>query len=126
MPFAALSEDANTRLRAVGKMIRDYHDAVSDFHPPQNAQWNVAMPSPTVELIAHHDLAPWNLISDPRGLVFIDWDGAGPGSRLWDLSYAAHGDGTPLMSPLRVSVASCWRRLRSVTSVPTGHDRVGA
>jgi hypothetical protein len=23
--------------------------------------------------------------------VFIDWDGAGPGSRLWDLAYAAHG-----------------------------------
>jgi hypothetical protein len=24
-------------------------------------------------------------------LTFIDWDGAGPGSRLWDLAYAAHG-----------------------------------
>ena len=23
--------------------------------------------------------------------VFIDWDGAGPGSRLWDQAYAAHG-----------------------------------
>ena len=23
--------------------------------------------------------------------VFIDWDGAGPGSRLWELAYAAHG-----------------------------------
>jgi Ser/Thr protein kinase RdoA (MazF antagonist) len=23
--------------------------------------------------------------------VFIDWDGAGPGTRLWDLGYAAHG-----------------------------------
>ena len=23
--------------------------------------------------------------------MFIDWDNAGPGSRLWDLSYAAHG-----------------------------------
>jgi thiamine kinase-like enzyme len=23
--------------------------------------------------------------------VFIDWDGAGPGSRLWDLGYVAHG-----------------------------------
>jgi Ser/Thr protein kinase RdoA (MazF antagonist) len=23
--------------------------------------------------------------------VFIDWDNAGPGSRLWDLAYAAHG-----------------------------------
>ena len=23
--------------------------------------------------------------------MFIDWDGAGPGTRLWDLSYAIHG-----------------------------------
>lgn len=23
--------------------------------------------------------------------VFIDWDNCGPGSRLWDLAYAAHG-----------------------------------
>jgi hypothetical protein len=23
--------------------------------------------------------------------VFIDWDGAGPGSRLWDLGYAVAG-----------------------------------
>jgi hypothetical protein len=23
--------------------------------------------------------------------VFIDWDGAGPGSRLWDLAYAMKG-----------------------------------
>jgi Ser/Thr protein kinase RdoA (MazF antagonist) len=34
----------------------------------------------------------------PRGISsataiggFIDWDAAGPGSRLWDLAYAAHG-----------------------------------
>ncbi len=27
----------------------------------------------------------------PDRWVFIDWDNAGPGSRLWDLAYAAHG-----------------------------------
>ena len=31
-----------------------------------------------------------NLVLGER-LAFIDWDGAGPGSRLWDLAYAAHG-----------------------------------
>lgn len=39
----------------------------------------------------HHDLAPWNLVLGDYRWVFIDWDNAGPGSRLWDLAYAAHG-----------------------------------
>ncbi len=32
----------------------------------------------------------WDLEGGHRW-VFIDWDNAGPGSRLWDLAYAAHG-----------------------------------
>lgn len=31
------------------------------------------------------------LVRDGDRWVLIDWDGAGPGSRLWDLAYAAHG-----------------------------------
>jgi len=34
-------------------------------------------------------LAPWNLVRDGDRWVFIDWDGAGPASALWDLGYAA-------------------------------------
>ena len=33
--------------------------------------------------------ASWNLVIDGDRLVFIDWDGAGPSTRLWDLAYAA-------------------------------------
>lgn len=78
-------------LGRVGRLIRDLHDALADFEPPPDAQWNVVIPPDRADLICHHDLAPWNLVRSADRWVFIDWDGAGPGSRLWDLAYAAHG-----------------------------------
>ncbi len=78
-------------LRRLGRMIRDLHDAVQGFEPPPGAVWNVVIPPDRTDLICHNDLAPWNLVRDGQRWVFIDWDGAGPGSRLWDLAYAAHG-----------------------------------
>jgi len=79
-------------LRRVGRIIRELHDVAASFVPPADARWNVVIPPDATDLICHHDLAPWNLVlgEDDRW-VFIDWDGAGPGSRLWDLAYAAHG-----------------------------------
>lgn len=85
-------------LRRLGRLIRRLHDAAAGFVPPAGAVWNVVIPPDREELICHHDLAPWNLVrgadADADGgerWVFIDWDGAGPGSRPWDLAYAAHG-----------------------------------
>jgi len=80
-----------TRITEVGRVIRRLHDASSTFIPPVGAIWNVAITPDRADLICHHDLAPWNLVRTPTDLTFIDWDGAGPGSRLWDLAYAAHG-----------------------------------
>jgi Ser/Thr protein kinase RdoA (MazF antagonist) len=97
-PADALPPMTEPELRRAGRLIRDLHDAVAGFVPPADAEWNVLIAPDREELICHHDLAPWNLV---RGTgagaeggerwVFIDWDGAGPGSRLWDLAYAAHG-----------------------------------
>lgn len=78
-------------LARVGQLIRDLHDASSTHVPAGDAVWSVEIAPDGEDLICHHDLAPWNLVCGDGGWVFIDWDGAGPGSRLWDLGYAAHG-----------------------------------
>ena len=73
----------------VGRLIRDLHNAARSFVPPAAARWNVAIQPDAELMICHHDLAPWNLVRDGDRWVFIDWDGSGPGSPLWDLAYAA-------------------------------------
>jgi hypothetical protein len=75
----------------LGQLVRRLHDTLRTFVPPPSADWNVAIPPDREELICHNDLAPWNLVRDGDRWVFIDWDGAGPGSRLWDLGYLAQG-----------------------------------
>jgi hypothetical protein len=78
-------------LHRVGSVIRELHDTTAGFTPPPGARWNVVIPPDRADLICHHDLAPWNLVCDGDRWVFIDWDLAGPGSRLWDLAAAAAG-----------------------------------
>ncbi len=76
-------------LNRVGEMIREFHAASSSFSAPPSATWNLLMPSGAGDLICHNDLAPWNLIRSQDRWVFVDWDSAAPGTRLWDLSFAA-------------------------------------
>jgi Ser/Thr protein kinase RdoA (MazF antagonist) len=82
-------------LRRVARLIRDLHDAVADFTPPPDARWQVLIPAEvpagSAGIIAHHDLAPWNLVVRDERWAFIDWDVAAPGSREWDLAYAMRG-----------------------------------
>jgi len=78
-------------LHRVGRLIRELHDASAGFEPAPGSRWNVVIPPDRRDLICHHDLAPWNLVTGADRWVFIDWDGAGPGSRMWDLAYAMKG-----------------------------------
>lgn len=81
-------EQLNMReLRKVGGIIRAIHDSSPPSTPADESRWKVLIPASNSELICHNDLAPWNLVMGERW-VFIDWDGAGPSSRLWDLAYA--------------------------------------
>lgn len=86
-----LAEDAGplsiADLTRVGRMVREFHDASEVFSSSDTA-WDTLIPTSEANLICHNDLAPWNLIVGDRW-VFIDWDGAGLSSRLWDLAYAA-------------------------------------
>jgi aminoglycoside phosphotransferase (APT) family kinase protein len=75
-------------LGEIGRLLRHFHDASAEFVAPADATWGTLIPPDRVELIGHHDPAPWNLIHRTSGWALIDWDAAGPGSRLWDLSYA--------------------------------------
>lgn len=87
---------------AVGRLVRELHDALDGWGPPSDAVWVCPIPSDGDDLVIHNDLAPWNVVVTPEGrLVVIDWDGAAPGTRTWDLAYLAHGlvpldPGTPV------------------------------
>jgi hypothetical protein len=73
---------------AVGRLTRRYHDACASFVPPPGAVWR--MGREPAEVMCHHDIAPWNTVFRAGApYALIDWDFAGPGTRRWDLAYAA-------------------------------------
>lgn len=83
--------DPPDRLAAVARLVRDFHDAVAGFVPPSDARWNRLIPADGDGIIAHHDIAPWNVLLHGEALTLLDGDCAAPGTRLWDLAYALHG-----------------------------------
>jgi Ser/Thr protein kinase RdoA (MazF antagonist) len=74
-------------LHRAGALVRVIHDASVGLAVADD--WEVLIPAQEPDLLCHNDLATWNLVIDGYRLVFIDWDGAGPSTRLWDLAYAA-------------------------------------
>ncbi|MGO1198821.1 MAG: phosphotransferase [Dermabacteraceae bacterium] len=77
-------------LAHIGRLVRSIHDACEGFSPSAPTVWEALLPVPggAVDLVCHGDLTPWNLVLGERW-VFIDWDGAAPSTRLWDLAYSA-------------------------------------
>ena len=83
------NQSTTAHLRRVGRLIRELHNALSLFQPAAAVTWDALTPADGDDLICHNDLAPWNLICSGERWVFIDWDNAAPGTRLWDLAWAA-------------------------------------
>lgn len=75
----------------VGRMLRVLHDATAAFAGTEGAVWRQAAADPgPVEVVCHNDWAPYNAVfREGRLRAFIDWDFARPGSRLWDIAWAA-------------------------------------
>ena len=89
LPNYVRSEDT---LVGLAQLIRQFHDCGSGFSRPADAMWSLQEGASTDgEVICHNDLGPWNTVFvDARPVAFIDWDGAAPGPREWDLAYALY------------------------------------
>ena len=76
-------------LKDAARALREWHEATVDFSA-SDAQWGLPPSSPR-EVICHNDFAPYNCIfTGGRFVGAIDFDACSPGSRIWDLAYAAY------------------------------------
>lgn len=87
-------------LARAAALLREYHDLVESFVPPDGAIWRFPDMERDVEgtlladaprIICHNDCAAWNLVVGDARWAFIDWDVAGPRPRMWDVAYAVRG-----------------------------------
>jgi hypothetical protein len=93
-PAWALTDEA---LLSVAALLRRYHEAVAGFDPAPYA-WPQSPPAEyRGELVSHNDANLDNVVfRGSTAVALIDWDLAGPGSRLWDVAGAAR-----MWAPLR-------------------------
>ena len=73
---------------AAGK-LRQWHDATAAF-PLDSSRWLMENDEPN-EVVCHCDFAPYNTVFRRKKIAgIIDFDVCSPGSRLWDICYAAY------------------------------------
>ncbi len=117
-PDADVPDD---QVRQAGAWLARYHRAVADFGPPGDAPWrNTDRPRAVDEIVCHCDVAPYNMVIDEGRLAaVIDWDMAGPGARVDDLSFCAW-NAVPLFRD--VGPGESARRLRLLCDAYGGAD----
>lgn len=87
-PAPLLEEEG---VRAVGALVRRFHDAVADLRPAGPQRWQrgarAVLPG---ELVCHGDLNPSNILwHGGRPIGLIDWESAYPGWALSDVATLA-------------------------------------
>lgn len=72
------------------RWLRRFHDAVRDFTPPPGTRWRNGGELGPGQIVCHHDAAAYNwAVVDDQFAGIYDWDMAGPGVELDDLSFVA-------------------------------------
>ncbi|MBM7661049.1 tRNA A-37 threonylcarbamoyl transferase component Bud32 [Bacillus mesophilus] len=81
---------SNEVIKEIAKILRHYHDAVSDF--PVSTDWKPMDGTPdNIEVICHNDFAIYNIIfNHEKPVGIIDFDVAAPGPRIWDIAYTLY------------------------------------
>lgn len=76
-------------LAAVARLLREYHDAVTDYRPTTSEWATVSKPIQEDEVVCHGDFGPWNIVwQGPDQAGIVDWDLAGPRPPVYDVAYA--------------------------------------
>ncbi|WP_049580473.1 aminoglycoside phosphotransferase family protein [Streptomyces sp. SBT349] len=104
--WAPVVDDAG--LVTFARLLRQYHDAVAGFRPPEGFSWCTGESGlRDGEVICHGDFGPWNIVWEGTAPVgILDWDYARPAPRLHDVAYALE-----YTAPFRDD-AECLRWLR--------------
>jgi hypothetical protein len=78
-------------LLQLARLVREYHDVVSGFVPPADAEWRIGkVEHRPGQIIRHGDLGPWNTLWEDNKLTgLLDWDFAEPGERITDVAQMA-------------------------------------
>jgi Ser/Thr protein kinase RdoA (MazF antagonist) len=84
---------ADDQVVHVGALLKELHEAAESFTPAVGAVWQRTwlhqLGNDGDLVLGHGDAAPWNIVArDGRPEVLVDWEFAGPISRLTELAYA--------------------------------------
>ena len=83
---------SDSAIHALGRMLRELHEATATFAIPLDAVWRSWFGrriDADIRIVGHCDTGPWNIVSrDAQPVALIDWEVAGPVSRDVELAQA--------------------------------------